>query len=189
MKKTKRVGAGRKAVHEKAPGTHRSIRVRSVPPADLEGLEPDARHAWRHDNIGRLFVFAFHAFEERLLAGLHERGHRDLKYIHLNLFRNLDYETGTRIVDLARRVGITKAAIGQLAREGERLGYFSIESDPTDARAKIVAFTPAGKVLHADFRRQILKLESDFRQTLGATRYESLRTILLRLRTRLVENR
>src|SRR6185436_3427050 len=82
------------------PGTKRTVRVRnSHVPAELVGLEPDPDRAWRHDNIGRLFVFAFHVFEERLLQRIHEAGHGEVKYIHFNLFRNVDV-AGTRIVDL-----------------------------------------------------------------------------------------
>ena len=163
------------------------MRVRnSHVPAELEGLEPDPDHAWRHDNIGRLFVFAFHVFEERLLRRIHQAGHGEVKYIHFNLFRNVDI-AGTRIVDLARRVGLTKAAMGQLAREGERIGLFKIEGDPTDGRAKIVSFTPKGRRLHLIFRREILKLEGDFKKLLGETRYKTLREDLLYLRARLAE--
>lgn len=139
-------------------------------------------------SIDRLFVFAFHAFEERLLHRIHATGHLEIKYIHFNLFRNIDSPAGTRLVDLARRVGITKAAIGQLAREGERLGLFTIKSDISDGRAKIIQFTKSGMKLHRVFRAQILAMERDFKKLLGAKRYRTLREDLLFLRARLTES-
>lgn len=189
MKKSRATGRGTPAaaahIQTQTPGTKRPVRVRgNHVPVDLEGLEPDPDRAWRHDNIGRLFVFAFHAFEERLLRRIHETGHREVKYIHFNLFRTVDV-AGTRIVDLADRVGVTKAAMGQLAREGERLGLFQIHADPRDGRAKIVSFTAKGKRLHLIFRREILKLERDFKSLLGERRYKTLREDLLYLRSRL----
>jgi DNA-binding MarR family transcriptional regulator len=172
-------------VQAQTPGTKRLARVRSsLPPTELEGLEPDAERAWRHDNIGRLFVFAFHFFEERLLRRVHEAGHPEVKYIHFNLFRTVD-ANGTRLVDLARRVGVTKAAMGQLAREGERVGLFRIGADPSDGRAKIVSFTAKGQRLHRTFKREILALEEDFKKLLGKERYRSLREDLLYLRAQL----
>lgn len=189
LKKPPRRGksAGILQIQSHTPGTRRSVRLRKGRiPVELEGLEPDPDRAWRHDNIGRLFVFAFHVFEERLLRRIHETGHREVKYIHFNLFRTVDV-AGTRIVDLARRVGLTKAAMGQLAREGERIGLFKIEGDPTDGRAKIVSFTPKGRRLHLIFRREILKLEGDFKKLLGDMRYRTLREDLLYLRARLAE--
>jgi DNA-binding MarR family transcriptional regulator len=173
------------AVKAYSPGTRRAVRVRRpAAPPRLEGLAPDPEHAWRHDNIGRLFVFAFSFFEERLLERIHGAGHREVKHIHFNLFRNVDRD-GTRLVELARRVGITKAAMGQLAREGARLGLFRIGADPSDGRAKIVSFTPRGQRLHRVFREQIDLLEAEFRHLLGARRYRSLRADLLYLRERL----
>ena len=175
----------RAAVSTYSPGTRRVVRVYSpIEPTDLEGLAPDPDRAWRHDNIGRLFLFAFHFFEERLLQRIHETGHLEVKHIHFNLFRNVDPQ-GTRLVDLARRVGITKAGMGQLVRDAERLGLFRICSDPTDGRAKIVSFTARGKRLHHVFRAQIAALESEFRELLGVRRYRSLRQDLMFLRERL----
>ncbi len=173
------------AVRAYSPGTRRAVRLRKPDaPTELEGLAPDPDRAWRHDNIGRLFLFAFHFFEERLLERIRDAGHGEVKHIHFHLFRNVDPQ-GTRLVDLAKRVGITKAAMGQVARDGERLGLFQITSDPSDGRAKIVSFTPLGRRLHRTFRAQIMALESDFRALLGARRYQSLRNDLLFLRRRL----
>jgi DNA-binding MarR family transcriptional regulator len=167
-------------------GAKRVARVRQPYPVDLEGLAPDKDHAWRHDNIGRLFLFAFHAFEERLMRRIHANGHPEIKHIHFHLFRTIDV-TGTRIVDLARRLGVTKAAAGQLVREGEALDLFHVEAHETDRRAKIVTFTRKGRQMHRLVRNCILDLESEFKQLIGPRPYQSLRRELLRLRSRLAD--
>lgn len=163
------------------------VRIRQTYSADLEGLAPDKDHAWRHDNIGRLFLFAFHAFEERLMRRIHASGHPEIKQIHFHLFRTIDV-TGTRIVDLARRLGVTKAAAGQLVREGEALDLFRVETHETDRRAKVITFTRKGRQMHSLVRDCILDLESEFKQLIGGGPYQSLRRELLLLRSRLADS-
>jgi DNA-binding MarR family transcriptional regulator len=163
-----------------------TVRLRKGIPPDLEGLKPSG-DAWRHDNIGRLLIVAFHAFGERVVQGIHESGHPEIRFVHLNLFRTVDYAQGTRLVDLARRNGIGKAAMGQLAREGERLGLFSITSDASDGRAKIVRITSKGRALHKVIGRELLRSEREFAAMLGRNRYAALRDGLLTLRRKLAE--
>ena len=172
-------------VHALSPGTKRALRAREAIPPDLEGLEPHPRSAWRHDNIGRLLIVAFHAFGERVVQGIHESGYEQLRFVHLNLFRTVDYPDGTRLVDLARRNGVGKAAMGQLAREGAKLGLFSINGDATDGRARVVRFTAKGRALHRVIRRELMKSEREFEALLGGARYAALRAGLLTLRHRL----
>ena len=93
------------------------------------------------------------------MQGIHESGYRELRFVHLSLFRTVDYEHGTRLVTLARRNGIGKAAMGQLEREGAKLGLFSIDGDATDGRARVVRFTAKGRALHRVIRRELFRSE------------------------------
>lgn len=187
MPKSSEYFRNRRQVHALATGTRRGLRAREAIPPDLEGLNPHPSDAWRHDNIGRLLIVVFHAFDERVVRGIHASGHPELRFVHLNLFRTVDYAHGTRLVDLARRNGIGKAAMGQLAREGERLGLFSISTDANDARARVVRFTGKGRALHKVIRRQLMKSEREFEGMLGRARYAAVREGLLTLRRRLAE--
>ena len=90
-------------------------------------------------------------------------------------------------MDLARRLGITKAAAGQLVREGEALDLFRVKAHETDRRAKIVTFTRRGRQMHRLVRDCILDLESEFKQLIGPRPYQSLRRELLLLRSRLAD--
>jgi DNA-binding MarR family transcriptional regulator len=153
----------------------------------LEGLDPDAAHAWRHQNVGRLLLFAFHAFEERMLAAYHAAGFSDLRQVHLNALRHIDYRGGTRIVELAARAGVTKGAMGQLIEECRKLDLVELRADPLDKRAKIVTFSARGRRVTAVTRRAARRIEKEFAEILGGSRFEHLREELLRLRAGIID--
>ncbi len=168
--------------------TRRVMRVSSgTDPEKFEGLDPDAALAWRHDNIGRLLLFVFHAFEARILETYHAAGFNDGRQVHLNVVRHIDVPKGTRIVDLAARAGLTKGAMGQLVEECARLGLVELKPDPTDRRAKIVSYSKRGRDFMAVTRRSAKRIEADFAKLLGAERYESLRAGLTDLRERITQ--
>ncbi|HEV8022979.1 MAG TPA: MarR family winged helix-turn-helix transcriptional regulator [Candidatus Lustribacter sp.] len=151
--------------------------------SEFEGLGPDAAHAWRHNNLGRLLHFAFFAFESQMLAGYHAAGFKDVRAVHLNALRHIDYRGGTRIVVMAERAGVTKGAMGQLVEDCRQLGLVELETDASDKRAKIVRFTARGRRLMTVTRRAAERIEADFEQIVGAKNYVRLRADLLALRT------
>lgn len=151
--------------------------------SEFEGLGPDAAHAWRHNNLGRLLHFAFAAFESEMLAGYHAAGFTDVRQVHLNALRHIDYRSGTRIVVMAERAGVTKGAMGQLVEDCRRLALVELEADPSDKRAKIVRFTARGRRLMSVTRRVAERIETEFESIVGAKNYERLRGDLLALRS------
>lgn len=157
-------------------------------PNTFEGLEPDAAHAWRHYNLGRLLLFVFHTFEARLMEEYAAAGFADLRQVHLNVLRYIDVRSGTRIVELAARAGVTKGAMGQLVEECVRLGLVQLKPDPSDGRAKIVSYSPLGRKFMSVTRRSIARIERDFSELLGEDRYERLRGDLIDLRERIVKS-
>jgi DNA-binding MarR family transcriptional regulator len=145
-------------------------------------LGPDEAEAWRHRNIGRLLLFAFRAFEARLLADYRAAGFDDVRQVHLNALRHIDADRGTRIVELARRAGVTKGAMGQLVEDARRLGLVRLSADPDDARAKIVRFSARGRRLMTVTQRAAHEAELDFARIVGADEFERLRATLERFR-------
>ena len=179
---------GRTSVSTRSLDTKKKIQLSSgVNPEQFEGLGSDPTFAWRHDNIGRLLLFAFHAFEARILESYHAAGYSDVRQVHLNVLRHIDVPGGTRIVDLAARAGVTKGAMGQLVEECARLGLLELTPDPTDRRAKIVTYSKRGREFMAITRRSAKRIEADFAALLGARRYELLRADLIALRARISE--
>ena len=63
---------------------------------------------------------------------------------HTNLFPHIDHE-GTRLTELAMRVGISKQAVGQLVAELEAMGALERVPDPSDGRAKLIRFNRTGR--------------------------------------------
>lgn len=166
--------------------TKRKMVVGSVNPELFEGLNPDAAQAWRHNTLGRLLLFSFHAFEARLLESYHAAGFSDVRQAHLNALRHLDLNTGTRIIDLAARAGVSKGAMGKIVVDCKRLGLIDLRADPADRRAKIVSYSKKGRALVEVTRRAARRIEADFAKLLGATRYEELRGHLVTLREQIL---
>jgi len=147
-----------------------------------EGLAPDAAHPWRHQNLGRLLLFSFHAFEARLVERYQAAGFADVRQVHLNALRHIDDPGGTRIVDLAARAGITKGAMGQLIVECQRLDLVKLAPHRSDKRAKLVCFSTRGRRFMRATEKAVRDIEKDFTRMLGVTRFASLCQTLAVLR-------
>ncbi|MBW2400987.1 MAG: winged helix DNA-binding protein [Deltaproteobacteria bacterium] len=68
--------------------------------------------------------------------------------------------------------------MGQLVDEVERLGYVERVSDPTDGRAKIVRFTPAGLELIEHGTDIAAAVQRDYAELIGKQKLDLLREIL-----------
>ena len=145
------------------------------------GIRSDEAHAWRTENIGRLLLHCFRVHENRVLARVHEAGYPEVRRAYLNVLRHIDFE-GTRLIELARRANITKAAMGQLVAACERADLVSITTHPDDGRAKLVRFSVRGKRLMTTIERIMSDLEKEFCGVLGETRYATFRAMLRTLR-------
>ncbi|WP_076866034.1 MarR family winged helix-turn-helix transcriptional regulator [Bradyrhizobium mercantei] len=122
--------------------------------------------AWRHANVGRLLNNAVRRFEARVLELMGERGHVETRIAHVSLTRNLDVE-GTRLTELARRASMSKQAMGELVDQCAELGLVDRVADPSDRRARIVMFTPAGRKWLDAFRDAVDIAEQEMRAELG----------------------
>ncbi|MGJ4944015.1 MarR family winged helix-turn-helix transcriptional regulator [Bradyrhizobium sp. HKCCYLS1011] len=122
--------------------------------------------AWRHANIGRLLNNAVRRFEARVLELMSASGHAQTRIAHVNLTRNLDVE-GTRLTELARRASMSKQAMGELVDQCAEFGLVDRVPDPSDGRARIVKFTPAGLAWLDAFRDAVDVAEREMRAELG----------------------
>jgi DNA-binding MarR family transcriptional regulator len=142
-----------------------------------DGITYGDQSAWRHQNIGRLLNNALNRFETRVLEILAENGHKEVRYSHINLTRNLDI-TGTITTELARRAGMTKQAMGEIVEQCEQIGLVERVRDKRDARAKIVKFTKAGLEWLEAFRIALTKAEREMRDELGYLRTDAIASAL-----------
>jgi DNA-binding MarR family transcriptional regulator len=108
---------------------------------------------------------------------LSERGWEEVRLVHINLTRCLDF-SGTRLTELARRAAMTKQAMGELVDECERIELVERTADPTDGRAKIVVFTARGKRFMSAFRDALSTAEEEMEFQLGGTRVQNMKQAL-----------
>jgi len=134
---------------------------------------------WRRGNAGRLLNNAVKRFESRILHHMQRdgSGYEGFTPSHIAITRNLDLE-GTRASELARRAGITKQSMGELIIQLEARGIVERRPDPTDGRAKIVFFTPAGLQWLDAFGAALSRAEQEMRDALGPDALEALKQAL-----------
>lgn len=99
---------------------------------------------------------------------------------HTALFPHIDL-AGTRLTDLADRLGVTKQAAGQLVQELEGMGVLERAPDPTDGRAKLVRWSARGKRGLLAGLDVLQTLEAELAAAIGARRVQDLHDTLARL--------
>jgi DNA-binding MarR family transcriptional regulator len=130
-------------------------------------------------SMGQLLLRAARLFNERAIARV-QRSHPRARIAHTLLYPHIDLE-GTRLVELARRVGTSKQAVGQLVGELEGLGVVRREPDPDDARARLVRFTPRGRRALLHGLGVLRATEAELARRLGRARLRRLRADLAAL--------
>ncbi len=96
-------------------------------------------------NVGHLLIRVARLFNEAAIERFQlESGYQEVRAAHMAVFPHLDLD-GTRMTELARRMGVTKQAVSQIVDELERMGVVERRPDPDDGRAKRVTFTDTGR--------------------------------------------
>jgi DNA-binding MarR family transcriptional regulator len=139
-------------------------------------VEVDER--WRQTHLGRLLGHAARRFDERVLhlmahdvnvplalSNLAARAQIGAAHIHITRHLALG---GSRVTDLARQAGMTKQAMGDLVDQCAAWGLVQRETDPLDARARRVRFTPTGLAWLAAFKDAVTQAEAEFKAEVGA---------------------
>lgn len=103
-----------------------------------------------------------------------------LRAAHMALFPHLDLE-GTRSTELARRMDISKQAVGQLLDELEDFGVIERTRDPVDGRARLVRLTGRGQRAMLLGLETLINVEAEIAAQLGKRSMADLRRILLKL--------
>lgn len=110
-----------------------------------------------------------------MIARLAQSGLDMLAPRHLPVLRALNPATGTRASEIARDAGVTRQAIAQVVAELERLGIVEQHPDPTDARAKLVRYTPFGRRGYRRALAVFTDLEREQLTRLGPERLAALK--------------
>ncbi len=99
---------------------------------------------------------------------------------HMSLFPHIALE-GTRPSELAKKLGVSKQAVGQLVGELEAMGIVERRPDPDDGRAKRVVFTERGLASILEGLAHLRRVEAELRAAIGEDAMASLREGLLAL--------
>src|SRR5262249_10861995 len=85
----------------------------------------------------------------------------------------------TRPADLARRLGISRQAVQQLLADMQERELIDLVADPSDARAKIVRFSPRGRSLGELTIRALEHIDTVIEQRIGRKALGELRRLLV----------
>ncbi|EDM75709.1 transcriptional regulatory protein [Plesiocystis pacifica SIR-1] len=88
---------------------------------------------------------------------------------HTKLYPHIDHG-GTRLTELARRMGISKQAVGQLVDDLEAMGALERVPDPEDGRAKLICFSRSPGVSILDGFAVLRDFETELAEAIGAAR-------------------
>jgi DNA-binding MarR family transcriptional regulator len=105
-------------------------------------------------------------------------GEPRLRRSHTSLLPHIDL-AGTRITELAERLGVTKQAVSQLVDELEALNLLARIPDPDDARARRVTFTERGRKGLLEGLQVLRTLELELGEAIGDKRMQQFRAALL----------
>lgn len=95
------------------------------------------------DDLARLLMAASDRVNQRTLAALDPEGTSGVRVAHVPVIAALDSH-GSRVADLAARIGHTRQSVAALVKDLERHGVVALEPDPTDRRATRVRLTAHG---------------------------------------------
>jgi DNA-binding MarR family transcriptional regulator len=147
-------------------------------------LHPDhaAIEAAKAQSTAQLLFRCARLLNEQSLALLRARTGQDVRPAHATLFPHIDLE-GTRLTELARRVGVSKQAVGQLVDDLERMGAVERIPDPADGRARLVRFARGPDGEHAILAglRVLGEVEARLAAELGEEGFEALHAQLARM--------
>lgn len=94
---------------------------------------------------------------------------------------------GIRPTEIARRIEVTKQAVGQALASLEAQGFVEMVPDDADGRARLVRLTPHGLAAFEHGRGVLAFFVSGLRERVGAARIEALRETLDRVHAVLVQ--
>ena len=127
--------------------------------------------------IGHRLSAALKAVNEEIHRRLVASGYPDIRVGHGALFAHVE-PGGTSVTELARRAGMTKQSMGELAADLESRGYVERVAHPGDRRARMVRLTKRGDTHVAHARQVIDELEGEYARALGVERFAELGRLL-----------
>jgi DNA-binding MarR family transcriptional regulator len=155
---------------------------RSRPPGrPLRAGEREALERAKRASAAQLLFRCARLLNELALARVRQRTGLAVRAAHTSLFPHVDLE-GTRLTELARRLGVSKQAAAQLVDEMVAMGVLERVPDPDDARARRIRFARRrGSIVLMEGLALLGEIEAELAGHLGRRRFEELRRTLSQL--------
>jgi DNA-binding MarR family transcriptional regulator len=132
------------------------------------------------EHIGWTLWRTAQVWRAEFVAAMVAAGHDWFGHARGNLMPCIN-PNGVRQADLAAKAGLTKQAVQQFVDELVADGILMRTPDKSDARARFITLTPAGKAALKDADRIKLEIEARWRERLGADDFDRLNGVLRRL--------
>jgi DNA-binding MarR family transcriptional regulator len=143
-------------------------------------FDAQAVRARREQMLLRLLFRATHAMNAAMAERIRARGCVGFQPAFTALLAHVDTE-GTSVSELARRMGVTRQAVSQLARAVEAAGLVERIQHPTDRRSVVVRHTDAGRRILLDALDVMAGLEEEYGRLVGPEHLAELKRLLARL--------
>lgn len=125
----------------------------------------------------QLLFKAARLLNERAIERIRLRTDEPVRVTHTTVLPHIDLE-GTRLTELARRLGVTKQAAGQLVDELEEMGFLERVADPKDARAKLVRYSKKGQAAMLEGLQVLGEIEAEMRDVVGEAKMRTIHEAL-----------
>lgn len=125
----------------------------------------------------QLLFKAARLLNEQAIERIRLRTDQPVRVTHTTVLPHIDLE-GTRLTELARRLGVTKQAAGQIVDELEEMGFLERVADPKDARAKLVRYSKKGQAAMLDGLQVLGEIEAEMRDVVGEAKMRTIHEAL-----------
>ena len=115
--------------------------------------------------------------EQRLYANAERNGYGDVTAAMSRMCAHLAGRP-IGLSELARRLAVSRQAVHKLASETAKLGYVEFIDSPNDARVKLLRFTPKGWDMAESAKQELMAIEQELAQQIGADALQTLKDIL-----------
>jgi DNA-binding MarR family transcriptional regulator len=129
--------------------------------------------------IGALLSLPMQVISRRVAAALAEH-FPDYRPTYEPVFQWCKPE-GSRLTELAERVGVTKQSMGEIIDALEQRGYMERVPDPTDGRAILIRRTELGWEINRVARQLVVEIQQEWMQAVGEEQFGHLLHLLRRL--------
>lgn len=131
--------------------------------------------------LGQVLMMALRDFQYRLDADLAKRGVRGIRSRHRKVFMHLERNGASRSVELAEKIGVRPQSMMKTVHELEELGLVTRSSDPSDSRAKLVAFTAQGQAFIDELIRSTQNVWAQYAALVEESELQQAMQLLSRL--------